>query len=149
MSNKVIVDVPFGVGHVRFEHLSVEQANVLSHICDNQIRQPRIGATLHTFKVLTTEEVMEGRSSKYDFINFNKWETIEEASERYLDSPTPHSYRLAVKWGVQWQKERGYNDEEVKSAFRTGFSIGYGSDTHALDEKHKTCEEWFEKFKKK
>jgi len=47
------------------------------------------------------------------------------------------------------QQERMYSDEEVKQAFKVGFSIGYGSDIHAIDEKNRTCEEWFEQFKKK
>jgi len=33
-------------------------------------------------------------------------ETLEEAKERYLDSPTPHSYRLAVEFGAKWQQEQ-------------------------------------------
>ena len=35
-----------------------------------------------------------------------KQETLEEAKERYLDSPTPHSYRLAVEFGAKWQQEQ-------------------------------------------
>ena len=47
------------------------------------------------------------------------------------------------------KQERSYSEEDVKSAFKIGFSIGYGSDVHAIDEKNRTCEEWFEQFKKK
>ena len=54
----------------------------------------------------------------------------------------------AFKQGVKWQKERSYSEEELKSAFKVGFSIGYGSDVYAIDEKNKTCDEWFEQFKK-
>ena len=42
-----------------------------------------------------------------------KQETLEEAKERYLDSPTPHSYRLAVEFGAKWQQEKSYSEEEV------------------------------------
>lgn len=45
------------------------------------------------------------------------------------------------------QQER--SEEDMKSAFKVGFSIGYGSDVHAIDEKNRTCDEWFNKFKKK
>ena len=50
---------------------------------------------------------------------------------------------------AKWQAERIYSEEDMKSAFKVGFSIGYGSDVHAIDEKNRTCEEWFEQFKKK
>ena len=50
--------------------------------------------------------------------------------------------------GAQWQKERMYSEEDMKKAFKVGFIVGYGSDVHAIDEKNKTCEEWFEKIKK-
>lgn len=47
------------------------------------------------------------------------------------------------------KQQQGYSEEEMKSAFKVGFSIGYGSDVHAIDEKNRTCEEWFNKYKKK
>ena len=47
------------------------------------------------------------------------------------------------------QTERRYSGEEVKSAFKIGFFIGYGNPVNGLDSKDETCEEWFEKFKKK
>ena len=50
---------------------------------------------------------------------------------------------------AKWQAERMHSEEDMKSAFKVGFSIGYGSDVHAIDEKNRTCEEWFEQFKKK
>ena len=39
----------------------------------------------HEGKELTKEEVMKGRSSAYEFIDFDKTETLEEAAERYAD----------------------------------------------------------------
>jgi hypothetical protein len=42
-----------------------------------------------------------------------------------------------------------YSEEEIKQAFKVGFSIGYGSDVYAIDEKNRTCEEWFKKYKNK
>jgi hypothetical protein len=47
------------------------------------------------------------------------------------------------------KQERMYSEEELKSAFRTGFGIGYGSDIYAIDVKDKICDEWLEQFKKK
>lgn len=63
--------------------------------------------------------------------------TLEEVAE----------YLGFVK-GVKWQQERSYSEEDMKKAFKVGFSIGYGSDTYATEEKDKTCEEWFERIKK-
>ena len=78
-----------------------------------------------------------------------KQETLEEAKERYLDSPTPHSYRLAVEFGAKWQQERMYSEEDMRKAFEVGFSIGYERDVHAINENNRICKEWFEQFKKK
>ena len=50
--------------------------------------------------------------------------------------------------GAKWQQERSYSEEDMKNAFKVGFSIGYGSDTYATDEKNKTCEDWFKEIKK-
>ena len=46
------------------------------------------------------------------------------------------------------KQERMYSEEDMKKAFKVGFSIGYGSDTYATDEKNKTCEDWFKEIKK-
>ena len=45
--------------------------------------------------------------------------------------------------------EEKYNDEELKSAFKIGFNIGYGSPVSELDLKNEHCEKWFKQFKKK
>ena len=46
-------------------------------------------------------------------------------------------------------EKQGYSEEELKSAFKIGFSIGYGSTVQELDLKNEHCEKWFNKFKKK
>ena len=86
-------------------------------------------------------------------------ETLEEATTKYLRTLKGVNYRsiydfsnqqtLAFMYGAKWQQERSYSEEDMKSAFKVGFSIGYGSDVHAIDEKNRTCEEWFEQLKKK
>lgn len=42
-----------------------------------------------------------------------------------------------------------YSGEDMKSAFKVGFSVGYGSPVSGLSLKNEHCEKWFEKFKKK
>jgi len=84
-----------------------------------------------------------------------KQETLEEAAERFR-SNNPGTMQggnntkilNAFIAGAKWQAERMYSEEELKSAFRTGFGIGYGSDIYAIDVKDKICDEWFEQFKK-
>jgi len=76
-----------------------------------------------------------------------KQETLEEAAEKYW-AKQPYN-QDAFEEGAKWQAERMYSEEELKSAFRTAFGIGYGSDIYAIDVKDKICEEWFEENKKK
>jgi hypothetical protein len=70
--------------------------------------------------------------------------TLEEAMERLAIH-----FNIDFINGAKWQQENSYSEEEIKQAFKVGFSIGYGSDVHAIDEKNRTCDEWFEQFKKK
>jgi hypothetical protein len=92
-------------------------------------------------------------------------ETLEEAAERILannidglkelinDDDLFFFYKSVVKcYGesmAEWQAERMYSEEELKSAFKVGFNIGYGSPVSELDLKQQHCDRWFEKFKKK
>ena len=47
------------------------------------------------------------------------------------------------------EQERRYSEEELKSAFKIGFNIGYGSPVQELDLKNEHCEKWFKQFKNK
>lgn len=47
------------------------------------------------------------------------------------------------------KQQQGYSEEELKSAFKIGFDIGYGVPVQELDLKNEYCEKWFSKFKKK
>ena len=88
---------------------------------------------------------------------YDKQETLEKVAENsFLANKLENSnavekahYIAGFREGARWQMERSYSEEDMKSAFKVGFSIGYGSDVHAIDEKNRTCEEWFEQFKKK
>jgi hypothetical protein len=78
-----------------------------------------------------------------------KQETLSEAALKYSSEPQYFGKESGFRAGAKWQQERMYSEEDLKSAFKVGFSIGYGSDIHAIDEKNRTCTEWFEQFKKK
>ena len=78
-----------------------------------------------------------------------KQETLEEAALKYSAEPQYFGKISGFRASAKWQQERSYSEEDMKSAFKVGFSIGYGSDVHAIDEKNRTCEEWFNQFKNK
>lgn len=82
--------------------------------------------------------------------------SIDIEKLKQLISRTDISGNDKVRWLTDFidgrelqQQERMYSEEDMKSAFKVGFSIGYGSDVHAIDEKNRTCEEGFNKIKKK
>jgi hypothetical protein len=84
-----------------------------------------------------------------------KEETLEEVAERLYPIRIENG-RDWNEWGrnrfiegAKWQQERSYSEEELKSAFKIGFNIGYGSPVQELDSKNEHCERWFKQFKKK
>ena len=78
-------------------------------------------------------------------------ETLEEAMERLSNivGVGGISDKHAFMLGTFWQQKRSYSEEDMKSAFEVGFSIGYERDVHAINENNRICKEWFEQFKKK
>ena len=93
---------------------------------------------------------------KVPLVEEPKQETLEEAVERLFPFTKDDSENriITIKrlfWieGAKWQAERMHSDEELKSAFKIGFNIGYGSPVQELDLKNEHCERWFEQFKKK
>jgi len=61
-----------------------------------------------------------------------------------------HFFSIIVEQAKEMEKQQQrYSEEELKSAFKIGFNIGYGSPVQELDLKNEHCEKWFEKFKKK
>ena len=86
-----------------------------------------------------------------DTINM-KQETLQEvkdlsyykanAEENYLAVP------ISVLRYISELEERMYSEEELKSTFKIGFNIGYGSTVQELDLKNEHCDKWFEQFKK-
>ena len=60
---------------------------------------------------------------------------------------------IRFKWSqeeqFQEQDKNKYSEEELKSAFKIGFNIGYGSTVQELDLKNEHCDKWFEQFKNK
>jgi len=80
-------------------------------------------------------------------------ETVEEAGVSYSKTVQENhtSHMLGFINGAKWEKEQDknkYSEEDMKSAYKVGFIIGYGSDVYAIDEKNRTCEEWFKRIKR-
>jgi hypothetical protein len=70
----------------------------------------------HEFKVIPKEEVLDNRSNAYEFIDFDKQETLEETAENYkiniIKSGRSHrvEYTQQIKLdfiaGAKWQQEQ-------------------------------------------
>ena len=104
------------------------------------------------------EEIVANRSSVYEFIDFNKQETLEEAAHKILVDYGIKS--MGQSLGVlevkklmvdiaKWQQKRSYSEEEVLNItqqLRIKLKSGVlkWQDDFEFD-----LEEWFEKFKKK
>lgn len=74
----------------------------------------------HVGKELTETEIHENRSSKYEFLEFSKEETIEEAAEKFYP-PYPDGFvtseiyalREGFVKGFNAKQERSYSEEDV------------------------------------
>jgi hypothetical protein len=104
---------------------------------------PEIDGFKHEVKVIPKEEILANRCNAYEFLDFDKQETLEEALLEHikfllLTKSDFLAIKLIEKYGHNKQQERSYSEEEV-------LEIIY---------KYKqTCpyyiEEWFNQFKKK
>ena len=111
--------------------------------CDCGPKEPK-----HIGKALSTEEVMDNRSSAYEFIDFDKQETLEEVakneSEYLADYDDKEMYQKGFMEGAKWQQEQDkklYSEEDLRNAYRWGTLVRQGTKEH--------FNEWFEQFKKK
>lgn len=99
----------------------------------------------HKVEVIPKEEILANRSNAYEFINFDKQETLEEAAERLYPHCGNALREMAKETfinGAKWQQERSYSEEEVYHILceHTAFLFAEGKST---------LTEWFEQFKKK
>jgi hypothetical protein len=73
----------------------------------------------HEFKVLTKEEVMEGRSSAYEFIDFDK-QDMKTANEFYNEDLTPLQNMIEF---AKWQQKGSYSEEDMIEASKYGYNF--------------------------
>jgi nickel-dependent lactate racemase len=81
-------------------------------------------------------------------------ETLEEAGVAYAKTVNENhtSHMLGFHNGAKWQRNQEpnkYSEEELKEAFKSGFSLGCGSDVCSVNEQNRICKEWFDQFKDK
>lgn len=81
-------------------------------VLQDKIMQRFIKNAKHKGKSLTTEEVMEGRSSAYEFIKFD--ETVEEAAEKFVNNTRLKNPKSLFCEGAKWQKEQNLLTHECK-----------------------------------
>jgi len=108
------------------------------HGCDKKPKQE---------KLTYTESAKKEERISNSIMMKRKQETVDEAAEKQY--PTIHEqyqYDAFIE-GAKWIQERMYSEEELKNAFKIGFTIGYGSPVQELDLKNEHCERWFNKFK--
>ena len=92
----------------------------------------------HKVETIPAEEILANRSNAYEFIDFDKQETLEEAAERLAKH-----FNIDFIAGAKWQQERMYSEEEVVDIAKQAFVLG--KDFGLIG----TFNEWFETVKKK
>ena len=120
-------------------------------------KDPKHAPFKHKVESLSTEEVLANRSNAYEFIDFDKQETLEEAAftageesfkevRKGILEPKRFDFVCGFTEGAKWQQEQDknkYSEEEVKSMLIKCF-IWITSHTrteHVIN--------WFEQNKKK
>jgi hypothetical protein len=94
----------------------------------------------------TAVEWLIGELKKYDSAG------LKDQSNYVIEMPTHILTELeeqAKEMEKQQQDKNKYSEEELKSTFKIGFNIGYGSTVQELDLKNEHCDKWFEQLKKK
>ena len=74
-----------------------------------------------------------------------KKETLEDYIERSTEGLIePNVKALAksyLRYGAQWQAENTYTEDDMKKAFKAGFSNGFASDVLSVEKLQKEKEE--------
>lgn len=81
----------------------------------------------HEFKIIPKEEVLANRSNAYEFIDFDKQETLEYGLLQHIKfclecGNEAQAIRLIEKYGFekQEQNKNKYSEEDMKEAFENG-----------------------------
>ena len=77
-------------------------------------KDPKQAPFKHKVESLSTEEVLANRSDAYEFIDFDKQETLEEVAIQKRNELGLKGTIDGFIAGAKWQAERIYNEEEVE-----------------------------------
>ena len=104
----------------------------------------------HKVETIPAEEILANRSNAYEFIDFDKQETLNEVALEFAkdfhemyETSNLGSMHFGFIEGVKWQAERSCNEEEVRDIAKQAFILG--KDFGLIG----TFNEWFETVKKK
>jgi len=150
-----------GEDSVSQEFEQIDQNNTMTRgsttlVCKQETQQERErGITItHVNKQETPEEAFDRIFNSIDYIEFD-YTSFEQGAkwQKYNFNINALEFEIkALKSLIQDMDatiKSKYNEEDLKSAFKVGFSIGYGSPVNGLDSKDETCEVWLNQFKKK
>ena len=106
----------------------------------------------HKVETIPAEEILANRSNAYEFIDFDKQETLEEVAERLYPNKSTKGWidqysaiqRIHFIEGAKWQQEKSYSEEDLKSAFLDGWQLKDGDLPFP-----KAKKKWFKEIKKK
>jgi hypothetical protein len=90
----------------------------------------------------TAVEWLVSELKKYDSAG------LKDQSNYVIEMPTYILTELEEQ-AKEMEKQQGYSEEDLEKAFKVGFTLGYGSDVEAIDEKDKCFNRWFKIFKNK
>lgn len=122
---------------------------ILKSFGEYEIIIPKEKPFKHSFKALTTEEVMEGRSNAYEFIDFDKQEILKEATKvavklsRHLEAIDQAMFIGGFQECIKWQAKKSFTNEEVLDILK---AITIDLNKYIGREE---IEKWFEQFRKK
>jgi hypothetical protein len=98
----------------------------------------------HKVRIIPKEEILANRSNAYEFIDFDKQETLEEAIEKYVEE-NGNAYSMGIddafEAGAKWQAETMYSEEEVLKLILKSSKLPFANDEERID--------WFEQLKNK
>lgn len=104
----------------------------------------------HKVEIIPAEEILANRSNAYEFIDFDKQETLNEVALEFAkdhhemyETSNLGSMHFGFCWGAKWQAERSYSEEEVIDIAKQAFVLG--KDFGLIG----TFKEWFDTVKKK
>ena len=128
------------------QHVKLINENI--HELDKKMKEFK-----HKVEIIPAEEVLANRSNAYEFIDFDKQETVEEYFLSNIKNMLQfNNDALAIRFMEKYynaksqQDKNLYSKEDMKEAFQVGFNVGYNDE---ISPSYLKFEEWFKQFKNK